>query len=295
MTEVHEAVGSYVVDALNPAERAEFERHLSGCESCQIEAAELSEVAAELAGLTARPAPAALRTSILAAIDRVPQLSPDRVGHRYEHDTFAAPAAANRTTVLAGTDQSQPVVTHDVAPLEEHPSVIPDWSWSVPIDGPPDETAARRHRRTRRILSALVAAVAVIALALGAQVYALTERNQAQVAQTQLETELLAAPDATTYASTLNGATVRYVVSKQRNQALFLGSNLAGPGPDQIYQLWLLKDGVATSAGLVTKGGSVAQLFSGPLDDTDTLAVTQEPRPNGALTPTSEPLSKITL
>lgn len=295
MSEVHEAVGSYVVDALNPSERAEFELHLTGCERCRIEATELSEVVAELAGLTAQPAPPALRTSLLSAIDRVPQLSPDRVMPRYQHDRFAAPAVVNRTSVLAGSDQSPPVVTHDVAPLEEHPSVIPDWSWSVPTLGPTDEMAARRSRRTRRILGALVAAMAMVALALGAQVYALNERNQAEVATTRLETDLLTAADAKMYTSTLNGATVRYVVSKQRDQALFLGSNLADPGPNQIYQLWLIKGGVATSAGLLTTGGTVRQLFLGQLGDADTLAVTREPSPNGSSSPSSDPVSAVTI
>ena len=60
----HGAVGAYVADALDDEERAVFELHLAGCESCLREVAEFTETAAELTWLTeATPAaqPAGLR------------------------------------------------------------------------------------------------------------------------------------------------------------------------------------------------------------------------------------------
>ena len=57
MSDLHSAVGSYVADALNPAERAEFEGHLVSCVSCRLEVAEFSETLAELTGLVAAPPP----------------------------------------------------------------------------------------------------------------------------------------------------------------------------------------------------------------------------------------------
>jgi hypothetical protein len=302
MTEVHVAVGSYVVDALEPAERAEFETHLTGCERCQHEVAEYTEVVAELAKLTAEPAPAELRGSILSAISEVPQMIPDTVVRLHKHGSLAATSApgGGTSTLPGGGDDAHPVVTHEVAPLEEHPSVVPDWSWSVPLDDEQVEVKARRDRRSRRILSAVAAAAVLVALFLGGQVYSLTQRNQeqeavrqAQVAATQAETEVLTASDSLVYKATVDGAAVRYVVSKDRNQGLFLATNLPDPGPNAVYQLWTLKNGIPTSAGLLPKGGTVRQLFA--LGEADIVAVTREPSPAGSASPTRPTLSDTTL
>ena len=60
MSEIHGAVGSYVVNALDPDERAEFEAHLAVCPTCSREVVELGETAAELSLLAsdAPPRPA---------------------------------------------------------------------------------------------------------------------------------------------------------------------------------------------------------------------------------------------
>ena len=61
---IHGAVGSYVVNALDPDELEEFEAHLAVCPTCSREVAEFCETAAELSLLASAP-PAALRGSIL--------------------------------------------------------------------------------------------------------------------------------------------------------------------------------------------------------------------------------------
>ena len=66
MSDVHGAVGSYVVHGLSEAERADFERHLSRCASCRVEVRELVETVAELSRLTSRTPPAGLRRHVLA-------------------------------------------------------------------------------------------------------------------------------------------------------------------------------------------------------------------------------------
>ena len=48
MSEIHGAVGSYVVHALDPAELDEFEAHLAACPTCSREVVEFCETAAEL-------------------------------------------------------------------------------------------------------------------------------------------------------------------------------------------------------------------------------------------------------
>ena len=79
MSDVHSTVGAYVVDALTADERADFQSHLAGCPSCRVEAAEFTETLAELSPLVAAAPPAALRTSVMAAIAGTRQLPRARV------------------------------------------------------------------------------------------------------------------------------------------------------------------------------------------------------------------------
>lgn len=305
MSEVHEAVGCYVVDALEPAERDAFEAHLPTCHRCRLDVVEFREAIAELSCLVATPAPAELRASILDAVAQDRSSSVEELGRPEQRAPLTATPARSMlgTSGFAGagagagagtTFPTNTGFTDEVAPLEEHPSVVPDWTWSVPVD-PPDDQALVRSRRLQRILTALVAAVVVVALALGGWVYALAQRTQAQTATTQRETELLGAPDAKVFTSTVNGASVVYVVSRQRDQALFMASNLTDLGEAGTYQLWTLRGTTATSAGLVTTGGTVRQWLSGSLRESDGLAVTHETSPAGSTTPTLPPLSRVSI
>lgn len=47
--DVHALTGAYVLDAVSDVEHAEFERHLTRCETCAQEVAELRETATRLA------------------------------------------------------------------------------------------------------------------------------------------------------------------------------------------------------------------------------------------------------
>jgi anti-sigma-K factor RskA len=66
--ELHDLTAAYALDALDPDERAEYERHLRGCERCRQELAQLGPTAGVLAyAAPPAPPPAALRDRILAA------------------------------------------------------------------------------------------------------------------------------------------------------------------------------------------------------------------------------------
>ncbi|UFN42791.1 anti-sigma factor [Nocardioides okcheonensis] len=77
MSDLHKLTGAYAVDALDELERARFEQHLSACEDCRAEVAELRETAALLADTTAVEPPASLRSSVLAGISQVRPLPPE--------------------------------------------------------------------------------------------------------------------------------------------------------------------------------------------------------------------------
>jgi len=76
VSEVHDAVGSYVVDALESDERERFEAHLAVCPACRREVMELSETAAELGRVAAAAPPPALRAAVLDGIREVSPLPP---------------------------------------------------------------------------------------------------------------------------------------------------------------------------------------------------------------------------
>ena len=75
-SDIHALSGAYAVDALDPAERAEFERHLATCDACRAEVDSLREAAGMIAETVAVPPPPALRDRVLADIATVRPLAP---------------------------------------------------------------------------------------------------------------------------------------------------------------------------------------------------------------------------
>ena len=93
----HVLTGSYALDALPDPERAEFERHLQHCPSCEAEVRGLRETAARLAMAQALQPPPGMEQRVLAATYRtrqLPPLLPERLHHRRISRRMAAFAAA---------------------------------------------------------------------------------------------------------------------------------------------------------------------------------------------------------
>jgi anti-sigma factor RsiW len=290
MSDLHSAIGSYVADALSPVERADFETHLSGCISCRLEVAEFTETLAELTPLVATRPPAALRDSVLAAIKTIQPLAPESVVRSQQQvRRMTEPGSPDGLRPLqpAAVTGLRPLGPDEVAPLDEHPSEVPDWTWLGVTAGLSDDVDVRRTRRTDRLLTVLVAAALVVALAFSGWVYVSWQANQTQTSEAQQETNLLTAKDVKVITRTVNGSPASFVVSKQRNEALFIANNLPDPGPNTTYQLWTLKGDAATQAGLVRQGGNVRQwIRGGPVGDADGLAISREPGPSGSSKPT---------
>ena len=261
MSEIHGAVGAYVVNALEPDEREEFEAHLAVCPTCSREVVEFGETAAELSVLASvTPPPAGLRRSILSAISEVRPLPPE-------------PAA----------------VTAQVDPTPKVPLKAPD-----EIKRAVDELALRRQQRRTRVLTVLVAAVMVAAVALGGVVYTLVQSRQAQVAQQAAETELLTAPDVQTYSATMkDGGQISFVVSRSLDRAMFIGKDLPTVGADRRYQLWTLEGERPIPDNLVAGGGDRQQFFRESLSGVTGLAVSVEAA-SGAQQPTPSTIQTVT-
>ena len=136
----------------------------------------------------------------------------------------------------------------------------------------------------------------MVALALGGFVYGLNQQRQADFAAQAAETrqnELLSAPDAKIYTVTRDGAQYCFVVSKQRNAAFFIGTDLANPGAGKTYQLWTLQGRTAfPDARLAASAGT--QWFTGPITESTSLAFSIEPA-GGAQQPTPPILAQVTI
>jgi anti-sigma factor RsiW len=298
MSDIHAAVGSYAVDALTPVERAEFEAHLDDCPSCRWEAAEFGETLASLSALTATPPPAALRDSVLAAVAGVRQVSGQR-GQRSADpagpvDDEAGEVEPAPRRALAPVTELRPLEPHEVVPLEEHPSQVPDEPW-LGMAAVLSEDMGRLSRWQERVLGAVVAVALLVALILGGWVYVSRQQIQTLETQAQQQSQLLNAPDAAVYRDNVNGTPVSFVVSKERNEVLFVADDLAAPEPGSVYQVWIVRGTASASAGVV-RDGDIRQLFTSPqLRDADRLVVSVEPAPRGSATPTGPEPAQVDL
>jgi anti-sigma factor RsiW len=298
MSDIHAAVGSYAVDAMTPVERAEFEAHLDDCPGCRWEVAEFGETLAQLSSLTAAAPPAALRETVLAMVSGVPQVGSQRgprsVGEAEPVEEQAPQAEPAPRRALAPVTELRPLEPHEVVPLEEHPSEVPDEPW-LGMAAVLSEDMGRLSRWQERVLGAVVAVALLVALVLGGWVY--VSRQQIQTLETRAEqqAELLNARDATLYRDTVRGTPVSFVVSKERNEVLFVGNDLAPPEAGSVYQLWIVRGSGSASAGVV-RGGDVRQLFQDvPVGDADRLVLSLESSARGSAKQTGPTLTEVDL
>lgn len=268
MSEIHDNAAAYALVSLDTVEMAEFETHLASCAFCQQEVAEFSESIAQLSLLTQATPPAGLRSNVLAAIQNVPQLPGEPYAAYQRFDSPSQPSSNGPTSIRpTGPRRAQPG------------SWVPD-----EVERPRvDELQLRRQRRRTRILSGLVAALLIVAVGLGGVIYTLVQQRQDEVAaKAAFEEQLLRAEDVrVVVAPTLQGGgRCTFIVSRQLNRALYLGTNMPDPGPGRHYQLW-------TATGTKSDPDTVLdnpvpnvrpwrQFFGGNVAEADLLAVSIE-------------------
>lgn len=186
---------------------------------------------------------------------------------------------APRLSVLAAAPPPPPALREAILTSLADVRQLPPLHGDARQVRPPgvDEVALRRSSRRTRLLSVLVAAVSVLALALGGTVYSLAGQRETPAAGVSADTSLLAAPDAHIVPMVLaNGAKVSVVVSKSQNRALFVGQDLPSPGHGKTYELWTLHGPTVTPDNLVGGGTEVAQWFHGPISESTDVAVSIE-------------------
>jgi len=153
--------------------------------------------------------------------------------------------------------------------------------------------AARSARRaggaSRRTVWLAVAATAVgAALIPSGFAWQQAQQTQRVEAQAQAVADLLADPGAQLVRSEVAGGGSAVAVLAD-DRALFTASGLTEPGDGKTYQLWVVRDGAASSAGVLADDAGRVSAIADDFAAGDALAVTVEPA-GGSTQPTTEPL-----
>jgi anti-sigma-K factor RskA len=260
--DLHSLAAPYALDALEPAERARFERHLKDCDSCAAEVRALSEDAVRLAWSAAAPPPLAMRDRVLSAVRTIPQepaVRPEPARVRPE------PARARR-------------------------SQLPPHVWGA--QPPP------RQRQRRPLFvpfaTATAAAALVVASLFAVQANRTQDELDAQRAQASEIAHVLQAADArATRGQDAQGRSIGVVASASEGRAVVTLSGYSAPPGGRVRQLWLMRpDEQPRSLGLFSAD---TPLVATGLDKSATsLAVTVEPD-GGSPQPTTQPVVQLAL
>jgi anti-sigma-K factor RskA len=285
---MHVLTGSYALDALDAQERAEFERHLQHCPSCQAEVRGLRETAARLAIARAARPPAQLEQRVLAATYRTRQLPP-LAGDRLRRDLRRT--RRTRRTRLAR------LFTARLATEQ------PDSSHARRSD----RRAVRRSDRGRgngwsnnwlrspRLVGAVAAASVVAAVGLGiTQVSTQHQLDSAQATSTAIA-KVLDAPDARIEATSATaGGAVTVVVSALQREAVVTTRGMPSLSSSRVYQVWVMSSSGARSVGLLSSTDHVGQLLASGVRSGDQIGITVEPS-GGSSRPTTTPVATVPL
>jgi anti-sigma-K factor RskA len=260
--EIHDLVGAYCVDALEPDEHAAFEAHLPGCPDCRAEVAANREALAALAGAHPVLPPAGIAEAVLAEV-RGSATAPS-----------TAPRAGNGPGAL-GASSVEGVAGGSAAP------------------------AVGVLRRRGRGPSALLAAAAVGALLFaGGVAVGRAGAPAADVAESEAMSSVLAvasAADAHVLPVDLMGSPSRVIMSQEMGKVAFVAEDLPTPAKGQCYQVWkVTADGTKESVGVVTPDadGHIAVVLEGVGDGATEFVITLEP-PGGSKQPTGDMVGSV--
>ncbi|MGB3486345.1 MAG: anti-sigma factor [Mycobacterium sp.] len=171
----------------------------------------------------------------------------------------------------------------------EPPAALRDRVLAVTADA---AVVALPQRRNWRQLA--VAAAAAVVVGLGALGVGISMRPEGQPSTAE---QVFAAPDVRTVSGELPaGGQATLVFSRDRDAAVLVMNNVPPPSEGTVYQMWLLHDGQATSAGTMD-AASVSPSTTAVVPDigaSTELAFTVEPG-TGSEQPTSEPFASLPL
>ncbi|WP_187365064.1 anti-sigma factor [Cellulosimicrobium cellulans] len=286
-----ELLGAWALDALDDAERARVDDLIARDPDAAREARALRETAAVLGEAVAVAAPDAVRLAVLAEIERTRQDDPAPAA-------AGAPASepARPATPAPGASAPGPAAPAPAAPgtarEERAPSSAPARPAGTPggTTRPAGSTRPAGRRAGRRRWATAVAALAVLAAIAVPSTVAWRQSERAAEAEARADriTALLAEPGAQVVSAPVtSGGTAVAVVTA--DAALVTASGVDAPGADEVYQLWVMRDGAPVSAGTTGVTDGTLQIRTDAYRTGDALALTVEPE-GGSEQPTSEPV-----
>jgi anti-sigma-K factor RskA len=175
-----------------------------------------------------------------------------------------------------------------LASVEQHPlQAVPPLTPRAPAAAPPQKTPARWR-------NAVLAAAAAVIIGVGALGLGWTLRP---VPKTSTAEMIFAAPDVRTVSGDIpTGGTATVVFSRERNAAVLVMNGVTPPEAGTVYQMWLVGNDGAHSAGTMD-AKAVAPSTTAVLPDlgsSKTLAFTVEPG-NGSVQPTTPVFAQLPL
>ena len=257
MNDIHDLLGAYCADALEPAERVAFERHLSTCHQCRDEAEDFREVLAALADAHPVHPPRSLEDAVVARA---------RTGQPGQPADTAGGGTLDPTTPDVGSDPTPATVS----------ARVPAW------------------RRVTPWVAAAAAGAMLFAGGLGLGRSQAPAESAAPAGDMAAVLAVASAADAHVLPVAIMGTTSRVVMSGEMNKAVFLASELPMPAKGMVYQVWTVApDGQMISAGSFTPGedGHIATLLDCGTAGVDKFMITMEP-PGGSEHPSGEMLAE---
>ncbi|MEU1272392.1 anti-sigma factor [Streptomyces sp. NPDC005799] len=254
--DLHSLAAPYALDALEPAERVRFERHLKSCPSCAAEVRALSEDAVRLAWSTAAQPPPAMRDRVLAAVRATPQ---------------------------------------DHGPVREHTPQLPPHVWGTQPPPARSRAPRERRPLFAPLATATAAAALVVASLFAVQANRTQDRLDAERAQSREIAHVLAAPDARASAGRdAQGRSLAVVASASEGQAIVTLSGYDVPPGGRVHQLWLMRPGAQPRSLGLFSTGDTPLVATGLNKSATSLAVTVEPD-GGSPQPTSQSIVQLAL
>ena len=267
--QLHLLTGSYALNALDDAERLEFERYALENPQTLEEVRSLSETASLLAYATEpETPPAALKADIMAAIRNTRQLPASSVVSDLASARASKNAAAARNS--SGT------------PAQQRPRWVPLLSAAAALvifAGVGVGGWVAGQNSTKQDMSAQIE----------------TLKSQQAAAQEQQDSMLaiMASPDAKMATTALSdGGSVTVASSGKANKAAVMVNDLPALPADKTYELWFISAAGAVPAGLMSHDDPSVpgmQILSGSMGGATHVGITVEPA-GGSPAPTTTPL-----